>query len=219
MKIELNTIYNEDCLETMKRMPDGFVDLVLTDPPYGIGVDRTMAKQGGTQYGKAAAPKSHYSSSGWDDKIPSKEVFDEIFRVSKHQIIFGGNYFTLYLPPSSSWIVWDKVNGDNAFADCELVWTSHKSAVRLKQYMWNGMIQQNMKNKETRYHPTQKPLDLLRWILEKYSAAEDLIYDPFMGSGTTARACKDLGRNYIGSEISKEYCDIAEQRLRQGVLL
>lgn len=219
MRIELNTIYNEDCLETMKRMPDNFVDLIVTDPPYGIGVDRTMAKQGGTQYGKAAAPKAHYVSSGWDDAIPSEEVFKEMFRVSKHQIIFGGNYFTQYLPPSPSWIVWDKVNGDNGFADCELAWTSHKSAVRLKQYMWNGMLQGDMKNKEQRHHPTQKPTPVMRWILSKYAKEGELIYDPFMGSGTTARACLDLGFDYIGSEISKEYCDIAEQRLRQAVLL
>lgn len=217
--IQIDTIYNEDCLETMRRMPDGFVDLVLTDPPYGIGVDRTMAKQGGTKYGKAAAAKAYYESTGWDDVIPNADVFAEILRISKHQIIFGGNYFTEYLPPSSSWLVWDKVNGDNGFADCELAWTSHKSAVRLKRYMWNGMLQQDMKNKEQRYHPTQKPTALMRWCLSRYSKKDDLIYDPFMGSGTTARACKDLGRNYIGSEISKEYCEISEKRLRQEVLL
>jgi site-specific DNA-methyltransferase (adenine-specific) len=212
--VRLNTIYNEDCLETMKRMPDNFVDLILTDPPYGIG----EARKNHVSRGKLAAAKD-YGESDWDDQIPSKEVFDEVFRVSKNQIIFGGNYFIEHLRATPCWIVWDKNNGDNDFADCELAWTSFKSAVRRKLYTWNGMLQGDMKNKEQRYHPTQKPVPLMRWILSRYSKDTDLIYDPFMGSGTTARACKDLGRNYIGSEISKEYCDVAEQRLRQGVLL
>lgn len=217
--IELNRIYNEDCLETMKRIPDNFVDLVLTDPPYGIGVDKSMAKDSGTKRGKSAAQRSHYKSNGWDNTIPSHEVFNEIFRVSKHQVIFGGNYFSDYLPASPSWIVWDKDNGNNGYADCELIWTSHKSAIRLKRYKWHGMLQEDMKNKEKRYHPTQKPVPLMRWILSRYAKEGDLVYDPFIGSGTTARACVDLRFNYIGSEISKEYCDITEERLKQGVLL
>ena len=211
--IELNKIYNEDCLETMKRMPDNFVDLILTDPPYGI----KEARNNNASRGKLAIAKD-YGSHDWDDKIPSKEIFKEMFRVSKNQIIFGGNYFVEYLKNSPCWIVWDKNNGDNDFADCELAWTSFKTAVRLKTWTWNGMLQHNMKDKETRYHPTQKPAGLIRWILTKYANDGNVIYDPFMGSGTTARACKDLGYVWIGSEISKEYCDIAEQRLKQEVL-
>lgn len=213
--VELNTIYNEDCLETMKRMPDNFVDLIVADPPYGIGeaAGKNKKRTGGLAQAK------DYGLSDWDNQIPSAEIFTEMFRVSKNQIIFGGNYFVEYLTNSPCWIVWDKNNGDNDFADCELAWTSFKSAVRRKLYTWNGMLQHDMKNKELRYHPTQKPTAVIRWLLDRYSKPTDLIYDPFMGSGTTARACKDLGRNYIGSEISKEYCEVAERRLRQEVLL
>lgn len=216
--IELNTIYNEDCLETMRRMPDGFVDLIVTDPPYGLNISKT-GLVGGADSKTKLARLTQYTASDWDNSIPSKEIFDEIFRVSKNQVIFGGNYFVEYLRNSPCWIVWDKENGSTSFADCELAWTSFKTSVRIKRYRWNGMLQGDMKNKEKRYHPTQKPVAVMRWILSKYSTPEDLIYDPFMGSGTTARACKDLGRNYIGSEISKEYCEIAEKRLRQEVLL
>lgn len=197
----------------MKTMPDKSVDLVLTDPPYGIGVDRTMAKQSGTQYGKAAAPKGNYVATGWDDCTPSKEVFAEIFRISKNQIIFGGNYFIENLYSSPCWIVWDKNNGDNGFADCELAWTSFKSAVRKIKYTWNGMIQEDMKNKEYRFHPTQKPIELMKWCLDMYSKEGQTILDPFMGSGTTAIAAKEMNRNFTGIEISPEYVKIAQDRL------
>ena len=218
MSIKINTIYNEDCLETMKRMPDKSIDLILTDPPYGIGISKTGLVGGSDSKSKLAKLKQ-YTASDWDAKIPSREVFEEMFRVSKNQVIFGGNYFVEYLQNSPCWIVWDKDNGNTSFADCELAWTSFDTSVRLKRYRWNGMLQENMKHKEERYHPTQKPVPLMRWILAKYAKEGDVIYDPFMGSGTTARACADLGFAYIGSEISKEYCDIAEERLRQGVLL
>ncbi len=209
--IELNTIYNEDCLETMKRIPDGTIDLILTDPPYGIG----EAKGKNKSRGKATKAKD-YGTHDWDDEIPSKQIFDEMFRISKNQIIFGGNYFIEYLSNSPCWIVWDKDNtGD--FADCELAWTSFTSATRLKKHRWNGMLQEDMSNKEYRFHPTQKPLPLFKWILNNYSKTGEIVYDPFLGSGTTALACKDLGRRFIGSEISKEYCAIAESRLAQGV--
>lgn len=211
-------IIQGDCLEVMKQYPDNHFDLVLTDPPYGIGVDMTMHKQSGTQYGKALAPKANYAATNWDSTTPSKSVFDEIRRISKNQIIFGGNYFVEHLSNSSCWIVWDKVNGTNQFADCELARTSFKSAVRMHRYMWNGMLQGNMKDKEKRYHPTQKPLPLMRWILENYSKPGDLICDPFLGSGTTTRACKDLRRDCVGIEINADYVKIAESRLGQEVL-
>ncbi|RJS73020.1 site-specific DNA-methyltransferase, partial [ANME-2 cluster archaeon] len=134
-----------------------------------------------------------------------KEYFDEMLRISKNQIIFGGNYYTDYLTPSSCWIVWDKRNGRNDFADCELAWTSFKSAVRIFRYKWNGMLQENMKKKEKRVHPTQKPTPVFTWILKKYSNEGDLICDPFLGSGTTLEACRKTNRNCIGFEISGEW--------------
>jgi site-specific DNA-methyltransferase (adenine-specific) len=140
-----------------------------------------------------------------------------MMRVSKNQIIFGGNYFIEYLKNSPCWIVWDKDNSGN-FADCELAWASFKTAVRKFKWRWNGMLQEDMKHKESRYHPTQKPVELMKWILNKYSKPTDLILDPFLGSGTTAIAAKQIHRRYIGIEISQKYCDIARQRLGQEVL-
>jgi len=210
---QLNTIYNEDCLETMKIMPDNYVECILTDPPYGIGESAGKNKSGGN-----LAIAKDYGNEKWDNQRVSEYHIEEMLRVSKNIILFGGNYYADLLPASNCWIVWDKDNGGNDFADCELAYTSFNTAVRKFKWRWNGMLQENMKNKETRYHPTQKPLPLMKWVLENYTKEGDLIYDPFLGSGTTAVACKSLGRNYIGSEISKEYCKIAEKRLEQEYL-
>jgi site-specific DNA-methyltransferase (adenine-specific) len=208
-----------DCLEVMKNYPDNYFDLVLTDPPYGIDVIDKTYQNKKTKPGKALAHKTVYEKLDWDREIPTKEVFTEMMRVSKNQIIFGGNYFVEYLSNSPCWIVWDKNNGENDFADRELAWTSFKSAVRRKLYTWNGMIQHDMKNKEQREHPTQKPLPLMRWCLEKYSKEGDKILDPFAGSGTTLRAAKDMGRDCVGIEINPTYVEIIKQRERQEVLL
>lgn len=140
-------------------------------------------------------------------------------RVSKNQIIFGGNYFAENLSNSSCWIVWDKDNAESFFADCELAWTSFPTAIRKFKWKWMGMLQENMGNaKEFRHHPTQKPLALMEFCLQNYSKENDLILDCFLGSGTTAVACKKLNRRFIGIEISSDYCKIAEDRLKQGVL-
>jgi len=209
----LNKIIQGDCLEVLKQLPDNSVDLVLTDPPYGINADKGVG--GGSHRGKV-----NKFDGNWDSTIPSKEYFDEIFRVSKNQIIFGGNYFTEYLKNSPCYIIWDKREGlpTRTFADCEMAWTSFKSPARIFRFRWDGMIQENMKNKEVKFHPTLKPLELFRWIIENYSEEGQIILDPFLGSGTTAVACKQLGRNYIGIELSQEYCDIANKRLEQDVL-
>lgn len=203
----INKIYNEDCLETMARMPDNFVDLVLTDPPYGIGICST-----GSVGGKKMAITKDYGEQKWDNEIPKKEVFEQMFRISKNQIIFGGNYFVEYLKNSSCWLVWDKDNSGN-FADCELLWTSFNTAVRKFKFRWNGLLQEDMKNKEVRYHPTQKPVELMRQILSRYSNPNQIIYDPFIGSGSILLAAQKLGHEWIGSEINKEYCDIANKRI------
>lgn len=213
--LPINTIVHGDCFEFMRGLPDNCIDLVLTDPPYGIGVDCDMSKKSGKQYGKAAAPNGIYKSSGWDDKIPEQEIFEEIFRISKNQIIWGGNYFVESLNNSPSWLVWDKNNGTTCFADCELAYTSFKSAVRMFKFTWNGMIQHDMKNKETRTHPTQKPVQLFQWCLQNYSKEGDTIFDPFSGSGTTAIACHNLNRNFICVEKDAEYHAASVKRLEQ----
>jgi len=204
----INKIYCGDCLEIMKGMPNKSVDLVVTDPPYGIGMDKTFFMNK-----KSKINATIYGNNNWDNKIPSKIVFDEMFRISKNQIIFGGNYFVEYLYNSPCWLVWDKNNGKTIYADCELLWTSFEKAVRKYVWRWQGMLQQNMGNKDKRYHPTQKPKGLLMKILNDWSNKNDIILDPFLGSGTTAVACKELGRRYIGIEISEEYCEIARRRI------
>ena len=218
----INKVIQGDCLEVMKQMPDKCVDLVVTDPPYGINVGkpiREIESNFATVGIKGAStPKSY---RGFDDsRIPAKEYFDEMMRISKNQVIFGGNYFAEYLKNSSCWLVWDKDNQESFFADCELAWTSFSTAVRKFKWKWQGMIQENMgRGKEERHHPTQKPVAVMEWILQSYSEENMTICDPFLGSGTTAVACKNLKRNYIGIEISEYYCKIAEERLRQDILL
>ena len=208
--IELNKIHNMDCLEYMKTVPDKYFDLVLTDPPYGIGMDGKVGING-------AGRAKEYQNKNWDKSTPSKEIFDEIIRISKNQIIFGANHFIDKIPyPSSCWIVWDKDNTGN-FADSELAWTSFKTAVRNYIFRWNGMLQQDMANKEERHHPTQKPVELFKMILRDYAVKNDFktIFDPFMGSGTTAIACKSLGLDYVGCELDKDYYEIINKRLSQ----
>lgn len=206
--LEVNKIYNADCLDILKDIPDNYFDLCLTDPPYGIG----EAKKDNASRGKLAIAKD-YGKKDWDNKIPSKEIFDEIFRVSKNQIIFGGNYFVEYLSNSPCWLVWDKNNFGNDFADCELAWTSFKSAVRKYKWTWNGMLQENMKNKEIRIHPTQKPVGLLKQILRDYYK-EGIVLDCFSGSGSTAIACWDLNIPFVAIEKDTDYYNASVERLK-----
>jgi len=206
----INTIICGDCLSVMKDWPDGCVELVVTDPPYGIGMDNND-NRGNTQRGNSLAKSKDYGIANWDSQPMSIEQQLDCVRVSKNQVFFGGNYFKL--PPSSCWIVWDKDNGTNDYADCELIWTSFRSAVRKVKWKWHGMLQEPNHKKEARVHPTQKPLGVMKWILERYSKPDQLILDPFCGSGTTCLAAKMLGRRYIGIDISEDYVEIARKRL------
>jgi len=176
------TLYLGDCRDVLPGL--GKVDAVVTDPPYGIGADADMHKQGGARRGAALAAKRHYLNTNWDSAPPPTEVIDACILAARHAIIFGGNYFNL--PPSRCWLVWDKeVNGN--FADCELAWTNLDRPVQRIRYLWNGMLRAN---KEPRgIHPTQKPLGVMRWCLNQLPADAGVILDPFMGSGTTGVAC------------------------------
>jgi len=204
----INKIICGDCLEVMKEIPDKSVDLVLTDPPYGINViggSKSFGSIGGSNIVKA---NKYHPIINDDIKID----FTEIFRISKNQVIFGGNYFDL--PISKGWIVWDKKtknNWDDNFSDGELAWTSFKRPLKIFRYLYMGCLQEG--KREKRVHPTQKPLKLIEYIVENYTNETNIILDPFLGSGTTAVACKSLGRRYIGIEISPEYCEIARKRV------
>lgn len=216
---EYVTIYNADAFDLMREMVTYSISLIVTDPPYGINADKKQKKRAGTQGGKSKAICKDYGDETWDQEPIDKKYFYEMFRVSLNQIIFGGNFYTSYLNNSGCWLVWDKDNGGNRYADCELAWTSfHSKTVRKFRWKWHGMLQEDMSRKETRVHPTQKPIPVMKWILANYSQLEDIIFDPFMGSGTTLIAAKELGRRAIGADISKKYCDIAIKRLKQDVL-
>jgi len=204
-------IYNDDCLQAMRDMRDNEFDLAIVDPPYGIGEDGASNHS----RGKKAKPKL-YTPKEWDKSSPPTEYFIELKRVSKHQIVWGANHFIQNIPNanSSCWIVWDKDNtGD--FADCELAYGSFKTAVRKFKYRWNGMLQQDMKNKEHRTHPTQKPVKLYKWLLTNYAKEGDKILDTHLGSGSIAIACWDLKFDLTGYEIDKEYYDNAIQRIER----
>jgi DNA modification methylase len=172
-----------------------------------------MSDGGGRKDGNSLAKSRDYGHVTWDDNKPPKEIFTEIFRISKHQVIFGGEHLSHYLPQSRGWIFWDKDTGNNEYADGELAWTSFNKALRKFKWRWKGMFQEDMKNKEIRYHPTQKPCPLMKWIIQNYGKECQSILDPFMGSGTTGVACKELGRDFIGIEICEEYFNIAKKRI------
>ncbi len=199
-------IYQGNNMDLLRVTPDKFYDIGIIDPPYGISVDESMAKDSNTKRGNSAHKRTEYASKGWDKTPPTKEYFDELIRVSKNQIIWGANHFISKIPyDSSCWIVWDKVNGDNGYADCELAWTSFKSATRKVKIKWHGMLQHDMKNKEVRIHPTQKPVRLYTWLLENYAKPDFKILDTHGGSFNSAIAAHYFGCEYTGIEIDFEY--------------
>ncbi len=204
------TIYLGNCVDILPQL--GIVTLVVTDPPYGIGENSKKSSARGN-----VAHVTDYGEFNWDKKV-SKEIIDMVISQSTNQIIFGGNYYANWLNPSSAWIVWHKNFIGSDFADCELAWTSFSCKTRYFKWQWDGMLQEDMKHKEKRLHPSQKPLPLIKWILSKYAQKDDLILDPFMGSGTVLRACLELGFMCIGIDIDERYCKIAINRLSQSVM-
>ena len=201
-------VYLEDCVKALKRYADNHFDLAIVDPPYGIDINNQSQGKGG-----GVAKKIEYTKKDWDKQAPDIDYFNELKRVSKNQIIWGANHFIEKIPYNAScWIVWNKENGETDFADCELAWTSFKTAVRMFKWKWAGMLQQNMKDKEQRIHPTQKPVALYQWILDKYAKPNDLILDTHLGSGSSRIAAYKGGFNFVGFEIDQEYYEKQEKR-------
>ena len=198
---------NMDCLEAMKQMDENQFDLAIVDPPYG-GNDAIGLKDNKSK-GKQATKRTDYKV--FENVAPSKEYFDELIRVSKKQIIWGVNFYNNY-DLSGGRIVWDKKG--TAFGRAELAFYSHSKSVNVFEYTWNGMLQGDMKNKEIRIHPTQKPVKLYEWILDNYANEGDKILDTHLGSGSIALACHNRGFDLTGFEIDKEYFDNAVERLR-----
>ena len=229
-----------DCMDLMKEYPDNHFDLAIVDPPYGIG--ESVKKRENTVSDKWKSPtKKIHNPKEWDSKPPSQDYFDEVFRVSKSQIIWGGNYLIDKIKrPSMGWIFWDKKNGDSDFSDGELAYTSFKKGLRKFEWLWNGFQKQN---KEHRIHPTQKPVALYKWLLENYGKSEckkcrgcgkamgscgdavpcercnetgiyhAKILDTHLGSGSIAIACYYMGFDLTGSELDPDYFKAMQERI------
>ena len=209
------TITCEDNMDLMARYEDNYFDLAIVDPPYGIDLGN-MNMGSGNKPKHCNKKRRGFKAKDWDIKPPSKKYFKELKRVSKNQIIWGANHFISKIPNDSScWVVWDKVNGENDFADCELAYTSFNTAVRKISLRWHGMLQHDMKNKEIRIHPTQKPVKLYEWLLMNYAKEGDKILDTHLGSGSIAIACHNLGFDLTACELDKDYFDAAMKRLKQ----
>lgn len=203
-------LYNMDCMELLKVTPDKFYDLAIVDPPYGIGV----SSQNNKKRGKLG---SHYENKNWDDNAPNLDYFNELVRVSKNQIIWGANHFAdrLPCPKSPCWIVWNKMTVGNT-ADCELAFSSFKTAVRRFDFMWEGFWQGDMKNKEKRIHPTQKPIKLYEWLLTNYAKQGDKILDTHGGSMSSVIACLNLGYEITCSELDSDYFKSGVERVNKS---
>ena len=201
------TITNEDNMELMARYPDNYFDLAIVDPPYGLGID-------GQKKSINKNPKHNrkeHAHKNWDNAIPNKEYFNELFRVSKNQIIWGGNYFTEYLKPTKGWVFWYKGQNDLTMSDGEMAWTSFQSVTRQVEINRAQLISQNT------FHPTEKPYKLYKWILDKYAKEGDKILDTHLGSGSIAIACHDYGFDLTACELDKEYFDNAIKRINNHV--
>ena len=220
---ELNRLYNKDCMEGMKQIPDKYFELAIVDPPYFKGPNKRR------YYGRAINKlnikrRSYDVIENWD--IPNEKYFKELLRVSKNQIVWGYNYFNYYLGPGL--IIWDKVNGKSTFSDCEVAYCSMHNKTKLFRYMWNGMMQgksiseghimQGDKSKnEVRIHPTQKPVNLYKWILLNYAKPGDKILDTHVGSASSLIACYEMGFDFLGFELDKNMFELASKRLSDSM--
>ena len=213
-------ITNEDNIKLMARYEDNYFDLAIVDPPYGIDADKSQnaaAESRKKANGKSKAGRGwkEYKATEWDGEIPKEEYFKELFRVSKKQIIWGGNYFPYIWNYSNSFIIWNKMQRDFSLADGELAWYSEtKKAMRTFDFSRGGALADNNKN-GGRFHPTQKPVKLYEWLLMNYAKEGDKIIDTHLGSGSIAIACHNMKYNLTACELDKEYYDIAMKRLKE----
>ena len=192
----MNTFYNMDCMNGMKQIPDNFFELAIVDPPYGININNNMGRRKGDK-------KSNYEKVCWDKKIPEDKYFNELYRISKNQIIWGANYF--HMPPTKSFIVWRKpqICEKMSFSMCEYAWTSFDDTSKEIEFIGDRF----------RIHPTQKPVKLYEWLLSNYANKGDKILDTHVGSASSLIACYNMGYDYMGFEIDKTYYDKACERI------
>lgn len=211
-------LYNADCMEVMKTFKDKQFDLAIVDPEYGIDVANLTRTKGVAGKSKTFNQniKHTYKPKDWDKQRPQKEYFDELQRVSKNQIVWGGNYFADLLPPKKGWIFWDKkiTNANNTnFSDGELAWTSFDCILRRFTYDWIGFGYLNNPQGEKKIHPTQKPIQLYKWLLQNYAKEGDTILDTHFGSLSIGIACHDMKFDLTAIELDKDYYEMAKQRL------
>lgn len=213
-------LHNQDCMDAMAGFSDNQFDLAIVDPPYGIDADKAQnaaAESRKKANGKSKAGRGwkEYKATEWDSEIPKDEYFKELFRVSKKQIIWGGNYFPYIWNYSNSFMIWNKMQRDFSLADGELAWYSETNkAMRTFDFSRGGALAENNKN-GGRFHPTQKPVKLYEWLLMNYAKEGDKILDTHLGSGSIAIACHNLGYDLTGYEIDTEYYEAAIKRLKQ----
>jgi site-specific DNA-methyltransferase (adenine-specific) len=202
----LSETFNRDCVEAMKEYPDNYFDLAVVDPPYGIGASEMTMGSGKN--------KKYKKGKNWDNKTPSEEYFNQLFRVSQNQIIWGGNYFEL--PLTKSWILWDKgIYGDCDFADGEMAWTSFDKVLRIAQIRYKGFLGADTE----RIHPTQKPIALYDWIFTNYAKPNDKILDTHLGSQSSRIAAYKAGLDFTGFELDKEYFEQGNKRFNDFLMV
>lgn len=208
----ISEVYNEDCMAGMARYPDKYFELAIVDPPYGIGEDGSRGNVSTTKWKNPA--KTIHIKKKWDNNRPDKHYFYELFRVSKNQIIWGGNYFPEHLVAKMGWIFWDKVTGGSDYSDGELAFTSFDMALKKYTHLWSGFKQGAI---EKRIHPTQKPVALYKWLLRNYAKPGDKILDTHVGSGSSRIACYDGGVDFVGFELDPDYFAAMEKRFQQHI--
>ena len=208
MNKHLSEVTNEDCMEGMARYPDKYFDLAIVDPPYGI--DLGNMNMGIGKSPKASKAKNRkWRAKDWDKEIPNIKYFNELFRISKNQIIWGGNYFDL--PSCKNYVIWDKeIPKGLSFADCEMAWTSFNNAPKMFRY--SAYL-----DKANKFHPTQKPVKLYKWLLQNYAKQGDKILDTHLGSGSSRIAAYEMGFDFTAFELDKEYFDAQEKRYKAHI--
>lgn len=204
-------IINADCMTFMRGLPDKAFDLAITDPPYFEDYGKEIYL--GAAISTTGVARNRYHSKHWT--VPGTEYFDELKRISHNQIVWGYNYYKIHNLGSGR-IIWDKVNDDSSFSKCEIAYCSLHDSVQIFRWMWNGMLQGDMKNKEHRIHPTQKPVKLYEWLLTNYAKPGQRILDTHLGSGSHAIACNNLGFEMVGCELDADYYKAACQRIEQA---
>ena len=217
-RLENIKLFKDDCMNIMGKYPDKYFDLAVVDVPYGINASKTMTGFGAYTYlggKKRVVDPTMHTKKDWDSSAPDVSYFEELFRISKNQIIWGANHFIDRIPINSScWIIWDKLNGQSSFSDCEMAWTSFTRGVRKFTFKWAGFMQGNMKDKQEKIHPTQKPKQLYSWIYENFASRDHKIIDTHLGSGSSAISAYYYQiKEFVGIEIDEEYFERTIKRI------